>query len=66
MAIKTLTIENLTAFERATFEFAPGINVLLGANSTGKTHALKWLYASVKALELPVLEGESYVSRLLM
>lgn len=65
MAIKTLKIESLSAFEDATFELVPGINVLLGANSTGKTHALKWLYASVKALELPVLEGEAASERLL-
>ncbi|MDP3207881.1 MAG: AAA family ATPase [Rhodoglobus sp.] len=58
MSIKRMELTGLTAFERATFEFVPGINVLLGANSTGKTHALKWLYASVKALELPVLKGE--------
>ena len=30
MAIKTLKIENLSAFEDATFELVPGINVLLG------------------------------------
>lgn len=63
MAIKTMTIENLTVFEKATFEFVPGINVLLGANSTGKTHALKWLYGSVKALEHPTKSQEE-VSRL--
>jgi len=64
VAIKTMTISGLTAFEKATFEFVPGINVLLGANSTGKTHALKWLYASVKAFEQPVATGEDGPSRL--
>lgn len=58
MAIKTMELTGLTAFEKATFEFVPGINVLLGANSTGKTHALKWLYGSVKALEVPDEDGE--------
>ncbi len=51
MAIKTMTLENLTVFEKATFEFVPGINVVLGTNSTGKTHALKWLYSGVKAYQ---------------
>jgi len=65
MAIKTMTISGLTAFEKATFEFVPGINVLLGANSTGKTHALKWLYGSVKALEVPDEDGELTSFRLM-
>lgn len=47
MAVKTLRLKNLGAFQDATFEFSPGINVLLGANSTGKTHVLKWLYATL-------------------
>lgn len=63
MAIKKMELTGLTAFEKATFEFVPGINVLLGANSTGKTHALKWLYASTKAFSLPVAEGETGEAR---
>ncbi len=42
--IKSLHIENFTVFGDATFAFSPGINVLLGANGTGKTHVLKLLY----------------------
>lgn len=64
MAIKRLEIHQLGAFEHADFDLVPGINVFLGANSTGKTHALKWLYGSVKALEQPVEAGESSPDRL--
>lgn len=63
MAIKTMELTGLTAFEKATFEFVPGINVLLGANSTGKTHALKWLYAGTKAFSLPIADGETGEAR---
>jgi hypothetical protein len=41
-----LHLENLTAFESLDLDFSPGVNVLLGANGTGKTHLLKVLYAA--------------------
>lgn len=47
--IESLTLENFTVFENATFDFCPGINVLIGENSTGKTHALKVIYSFLKA-----------------
>lgn len=47
--IKTLEIENFTAFRKATLEFAPGINVFIGENSTGKTHVLKAIYALLRS-----------------
>ena len=40
-----LRLENFTAFADATFEFVPGINVLIGKNGSGKTPVLKALYA---------------------
>ena len=40
-----LTLQNFTVFANQTFEFIPGINVLVGENGTGKTHVLKALYA---------------------
>ncbi len=39
-----LELENFTVFEKASFEWAAGINVFVGANGTGKTHLLKLLY----------------------
>lgn len=41
---RSLRLQNFTAFGDATFEFVPGVNVLVGENGTGKTHALKALY----------------------
>jgi len=43
--LNTVTIENFTVFRKAKFDFVPGINVLVGANASGKTHLLKLLYA---------------------
>lgn len=51
MTVQRLHLQNFTAFEDATFEFAPQINVLIGENSTGKTHALKVMYAVLKAAQ---------------
>ncbi|MBM3491498.1 MAG: hypothetical protein FJX68_13830 [Alphaproteobacteria bacterium] len=44
--LERLHIGNFTVFEQATFEFCPGINVLIGTNGTGKTHLLKLAYAA--------------------
>ena len=41
-----LKLENLTAFSTLDLNFSPGINVFIGANSTGKTHLLKTLYTA--------------------
>lgn len=49
MALRTVTLKNFTVFEDATFELCPGINVLIGANATGKTHAMKAMYAVLRA-----------------
>ena len=38
--------ENFTAFKTLDLDLSPGINVLIGANSTGKTHILKSVYAA--------------------
>lgn len=50
MSITKLSLKNFTVFEEAEFELAPGINVLIGENGTGKTHVLKALYAATKVL----------------
>lgn len=45
MKLTRLTVANFTVFEDgATFDFAPGVNVLVGENGTGKTHVLKLAY----------------------
>lgn len=40
-----LRLVNFTAFADASFEWSPGINAIIGANGTGKTHLIKLLYA---------------------
>lgn len=51
MSIKKLRISNFGAFESATVPFSPGLNVIIGANSTGKTQLMKTLYTVVKTCE---------------
>ena len=49
--ISILKLVDFTCFGEAEFQFCKGINVFIGANSTGKTHILKLLGASLKAGE---------------
>jgi ABC-type polar amino acid transport system ATPase subunit len=39
-----LELERFTVFEKAVFDFAPGVNVIIGENGTGKSHLLKVIY----------------------
>ncbi|MGB5157332.1 AAA family ATPase [Desulfobacterium sp. N47] len=43
--INSITIKNFTAFKELSVKFTEGINVFIGANSTGKSHLLKLMYA---------------------
>lgn len=51
MPIDSLRLTGFTAFEDAQFDFAPGVNVLIGPNGSGKTHAMKIAYCVLRALE---------------
>lgn len=42
--VKKLELKNFTVFSENEFTFSKGINVIIGDNSTGKTHILKLLY----------------------
>ena len=46
MAIKRVSIENFTVFDKLEIDFCDGINIFIGENGTGKTHLLKLLYAT--------------------
>ena len=46
MAITRVKLENFTVFKSLDLEPSPGINVLVGANGTGKTHLMKVCYAA--------------------
>ncbi len=48
--MRSLNVENFTVFENQGFEFAKGLNVIVGQNGTGKTHVLKLSYAVISAL----------------
>ena len=41
MTITRIELERFTAFEALDFRPSPGVNVLVGANGTGKTHLMK-------------------------
>ena len=46
MAITKMRFSQFTAFEELDFIASPGINVLVGANGTGKTHLMKVAYGA--------------------
>lgn len=69
MKIKSISVENFTVFrEKRKIGFCDGINVLIGANGTGKSHLLKLVYSVMKAAEnghaRSTLEASSYENRL--
>jgi len=43
-----IKIENFTAFDSLDIKLSKGINVLIGANGTGKTHLMKLLYGAMQ------------------
>lgn len=49
--IKRLELENFTAFDELALDFAPGVNLMIGDNGTGKTHVLKILYSVWSAVK---------------
>ncbi len=49
--IQKLNLVGFTCFQDISLEFCPGINILLGANGTGKTHILKIISAILKSNE---------------
>jgi len=48
--LKTLDLENFTVFRSARLEFSPQLNVFVGENGAGKTHALKAAYCGISVL----------------
>lgn len=43
--LKRLELDRFTAFEKTSFDFESGVNVLIGENGTGKSHVLKLIYS---------------------
>lgn len=50
MPATQLSLDRFGPFGTTKFDLTPGVNVILGANSTGKTFAMKALYALLKGL----------------
>lgn len=48
--LSSLELKNFGPFSAARVDFAPGLNLLLGGNATGKTYVLKAAYALTKSL----------------
>lgn len=47
--IERVELSNFTAFKQLPLGFSPGVNLFIGANSTGKTHLLKLLYTALSS-----------------
>lgn len=45
--LKRLDLTNFTLFPSASLDFAPGLNVIVGENGTGKSHLLKVAYSVI-------------------
>lgn len=54
MIIKSLQVQNFRNFEFQEFEFAPGVNILLGDNAQGKTNVIEalWLFSACKSFRV--------------
>nr|VFK56021.1 MAG: AAA domain-containing protein, putative AbiEii toxin, Type IV TA system [Candidatus Kentron sp. TUN] len=61
MTISRIRFEKFTAFEKLDIPLGSGINVLLGANGTGKTHLMKAAYAACDITKT----GEDYAKKLI-
>ena len=64
MTITRVKLENFTVFESLDMEPSPGINVLVGANGTGKTHLMKVCYAACESSKRPYPFGDSLAGQL--
>lgn len=68
--LKTLHIQQFTAFKNAKLEFSEGLNVVVGVNGTGKTHLLKlaylfgraWSDLQTKRLKITKERAEAYLA----
>ena len=57
--LESLTLQNFSAFAQADFRFAPGLNLIVGENGTGKSHVLKVAYSALHVLQAGVMESPS-------
>lgn len=55
--LKKLTLDNITTFQHAEFNFSKGINIIIGENFSGKSHVLKMAYSVATIWEQCGKEG---------
>ena len=60
MTLTKIKLEHFTAFSSLELELSPGVNVLVGANGTGKTHLMKVCYAACDT----TTTGKSFAEKL--
>lgn len=48
VVLQSLQVKNFTCLPDGQYDFASGINVVLGENGTGKTHLLKLIYSTLR------------------
>ena len=65
MTLTRVKLRRFTAFSNLELELCPGINVLVGANGTGKTHLMKVLYAACDSSKTDVHFAEKLMRVLL-
>lgn len=65
MTLTKVQLRRFTAFSNLELELCPGINVLVGANGTGKTHLMKVLYAACDSSKADVHFAEKLMRVLL-
>ncbi|MFM7200689.1 MAG: AAA family ATPase [Myxococcota bacterium] len=61
MIISRIELERFTAFDSLDFKPSPGVNVLIGANGTGKTHLMKVAYAACDISKTKQAFGEKLI-----
>jgi AAA15 family ATPase/GTPase len=64
--LKKLSVQNFTTFDRAEFNFSSGINIIIGENSSGKSHVLKLAYSVASVWDQCGKEGwkDSLINKL--
>lgn len=55
--ITNLTLKNFTIFKNLSIDFSPGVNIIMGENSTGKSHLLKAAYCLCSASSSQTVEA---------
>ncbi len=61
MTLTRVKLQRFTVFDELDLELSPGVNVLVGANGTGKTHLMKVCYAACDVSKTDVSFGEKLV-----